>query len=191
MGMIGAIEVISRTILPVTYEFNNTPGQEGHWGFGDTTQAFYFANEMGQGLYYGAGPIFLIPSDSPQISNGQWGAGPTFAVGGQSGPFSASFLSWTYWSFAGLKGAAPVNKTRLQPQLAYTFRDSTTLRMGVEADYDWVKFKWSAPFRAGVARVYRAPAGQVQLALEALAFTSTQKGPWDGIRFTATWVLPK
>jgi hypothetical protein len=63
--------------------------------------------------------------------------------------------------------------------------------MGVEADYNWVTFKWNAPFRAGVARVYRLPAGQVELALEARAFTSTQKGPWDGVRFTATWVLPK
>jgi hypothetical protein len=190
IGTIWNIEVISRTVFPVIYEFNNTPGQGGHWGIGDTLQGFYFGSESGKTFYY-AGPILLIPSEAPQISNGQWGAGPTFAVGGQSGPFSASFLSWTYWSFAGLKEASPVSSTRLQPQLAYTFRDSTTLIMGVEADYNWVKFKWNAPFHAGVARVYRAPVGHMLLALETRAFTSTQKGPWDGVRLTATWVLPK
>jgi hypothetical protein len=190
LGMIGNVEAISRTVFPVIYEFNNTPGQGGHWGIGDSTQAFYFGHESRTTFYY-AGPIFLIPSEDPQISGGQWAAGPTFAVGGRSGPFSASFLYWTYWSFAGLKGAGPVSSTRLQPQLGYTFPDSTTLRMGVEADYNWVKFKWNAPFHAGVARIFRLAACQVQLALEARAFTSTQKGPWDGVRFTATWVLPK
>jgi hypothetical protein len=191
VARIGDVEVISRTIFPIIYEFHNNPGQGGHTGAGDTTQAFYFGQEFGKAFYYGAGPIVLIPSYDSQLSSGKWAMGPTFALGGRSGRFTASFLFWQYWSFAGEASAAPVSKTRLQPQIAYTFGDATTLRVGADADYDWIKRSWNAPFHAGAAHVFRVRGHDVQLALEGRVFTATAKGPQAGVRFTATWVYPR
>lgn len=186
------IEVVSRTIFPVIYDFNTTAGQGAHLGIGDTTQAFYISPIAGPGFYYGGGPIFLIPSEDPQLSSGQWGMGPTFDVGWKQGPITANFLYWHYWSIAGEKGAAPVSSTRLQPAFAYTFSNSTTLKLGSEADFNWIKHSWSAPFYLQVSRLFDLPNRQrVQLALAGKVFTPTTNGPEDGIRFTVTWVLPR
>src|SRR5262249_23940568 len=135
--------------------------------------------------------IVLIPSNDAQLSSRQWAMGPTFALGGKSGGFTASFIFWHYWSFAGETSAAPVSKTRLQPQFGYPFGDSTTLRVGADADYDWIKRSWNAPFHAGVAHVFRMRGQAVHLALEGRAFTATAKGLQAGVRFTATWVYPR
>jgi hypothetical protein len=191
LGRFSSVEVISRTLAPVVYEFNTKIGQGGHVGWGDVTQAFYVGQESGKSFYYGAGPIFLIPSGDTQISNRQWAAGPTFALGGKSGRFSASFMFWHYWSFAGDTSVRPVSRTRLQPALGYTFFDSTTLKVGVDADYDWVRSRWSAPFHAGVSHVFKLRSHTVQLALAAKIFTPSASGPQDGVRFTATYVFPR
>jgi hypothetical protein len=191
IGRIGDVEVVSRTLFPIEYEFNNNPGQGGHVGVGDTLQAFYFGHESGRAFYYGFGPIFLIPSHDPQLSDDKWGMGPTFAVGGEKGPYTASFLFWHYWSFAGQASAAPVSKTRLEPKFGYTFPDSTTLKIGVEADYDWINHTWSAPFRAGASHVFKVGKDFLHLELEGEAFNPTAKGPQAGVRFTATWRFPR
>jgi hypothetical protein len=185
------IEVISRTLAPIVYEYNNKRDQGGHVGMGDVTQAFYIGQELGKAFYYGAGPIFLIPSEDSQISSRQWAAGPTFAVGGKSGRVTASFIFWHYWSFAGETSAKPVSKTRLQPAIGYTFSDATTLKVGLDADYDWVKSRWTAPFVPGVSHVFKVRSHTVQLALAAKIYTSSVDGPQDGVRFTATYVFPR
>jgi hypothetical protein len=191
MGRIGAVEVISRTIFPIVYQSTAGAALDGHAGAGDTTQGFYFGMEHGRGLYYGGGPIFVIPSNDAINSSSQWAVGPTFAMGARSGPISASFIFWHYWSFAGKDGAAAVSKTRLQPSFSYTFPESTTLKVGVDADYDWVKRSWSLPFHGGVSHVFKVREHTFQLALEGKAFAATPKGPQAGARLTATWVFPR
>jgi hypothetical protein len=185
------VAVVSRTIFPIIYEYRNSAGQQGHTGTGDITQAFYFSPVSEKGFGWGAGPIFLIPSEDSQLSGDKWGVGPTFAVGWKIGRFSPSLIFWHYWSFAGESSASDVSRTRLQPALAYTWRDSTTLKGGVDADYDWAKHKWTAPFHGGVSRVWRVRGHTVSLSLEGKVYTDTAKGPQGGARMTATWVLPE
>ena len=191
IGRIGDVEVISRTLFPIVYQSKAGAALDGHTGAGDTTQGFYFGLEHGKALYYGGGPIFLIPSNDAINSSNQWAAGPTFTVGAKSGPFSAALIFWHYWSFAGKDGAAAVSKTRLQPQVSYTLADSTTFKAGVDADYDWVKRSWSLPFHAGVSHVFKVREHTFQLGLEGRAFAATPKGPQAGVRLITTWVFPR
>lgn len=71
--------VISRTILPVIWQ-NNIAGPSGEQsGLGDITQSLFFSPKKptANGLIWGVGPAFLIPTATDDLlGTGKWGAGP-------------------------------------------------------------------------------------------------------------------
>jgi hypothetical protein len=183
--------VITRTIVPILYEHDNTPGQGGHAGFGDVMESFFFSPKNGGPLVWGFGPAVQLPTGDSQLGTGKWEAGPTFAIGERKGPINAVLLVYHLWSFAGDKSRADVSKTRLQPSIAYTYSNSTTLKLGLDADYDWVKRQWTAPFNVGVSRVLRLQGQRIQLALAGKVYAASPNGTAGGVRITATWVFAK
>lgn len=183
--------IITRTIVPILYEHDNTPGQGGHGGFGDIMESFFYSPKDGGPLVWGFGPAIQLPTGDSQLGTGKWEAGPTFAVGERRGPINVILLVYHLWSFAGDRSRADVSKTRLQPSFAYTLPDSTTLKVGVEADYDWVKRQWTAPFNAGVSRVLTVQGQRIQLALAGKVYAASPNGTAGGLRVTATWVFAK
>lgn len=71
--------VISRTILPIYSQDRVIPGEGSQFGFGATTQSFFFSPKAPTkaGLIWGVGPAFLIPTATDHIATNQWGAGIT------------------------------------------------------------------------------------------------------------------
>ena len=69
--------VISRTILPVVHQDGFLPDGSSQTGFGNTTQSFFFSpkNPTKNGLIWGVGPVFQLPTATDGIANNQWGCG--------------------------------------------------------------------------------------------------------------------
>ncbi|HEY0334658.1 MAG TPA: hypothetical protein VGC74_13250, partial [Stenotrophomonas sp.] len=71
-------KVISRTILPVTYQKDVIPGTD-QAGLGDITQSLFFSPKepTASGLIWGLGPVFRLPTGTDDLGGDTWGAGPT------------------------------------------------------------------------------------------------------------------
>ena len=85
----------------------------------------------------------------------------------------------------------PVIPVPVSDKLTMIVPDSTTLKVGVEADYDWVKRQWTAPVNAGVSRVLTVQGQRIQLALAGKVYAASPNGTAGGLRVTASWVFAK
>ena len=61
--------VISRTIVPTTYQNSIFPGAGSQFGLGDTVQSFFFSPKTPgpSGIIWGAGPVFLVPTATDSL----------------------------------------------------------------------------------------------------------------------------
>ncbi len=115
--------VISRTILPVTWQDDIFPVAGSQFGLGDTTQNLFLSpvKPAFDAIIWGVGPAFLLPTATDDLLGAnKWGAGPTAVALTQSGPWTIGMLANHIWSFAGDDNRPDVANTFLQPFLSYT-----------------------------------------------------------------------
>ena len=148
--------MISRTILPIVYQDEISPGAGNQFGLGDTVQSLFFSpKEIGPGgIIWGAGPVFLVPTGTESLlSSGKWGAGPTAVVLKQTGPLTVGFLGNHIWSFSGSDRTSEVSTTFMQPFVSYTTPDAWTFSLNTETGYNWTTDEWSVPINASVSKL--------------------------------------
>jgi hypothetical protein len=115
--------LISRTIFSVVDQSDIFPGAGSQSGLGDTTQSLFFspAAPTVQGLIWGVGPVFLVPTGTDDLlSTRKWGSGPTAVALLQRGQWTLGLLGNHVWSFAGDDDRADVDATFIQPFVTYT-----------------------------------------------------------------------
>jgi hypothetical protein len=150
--------VISRTILPINWSENAGVGTGQIFGAGDIVQSLFLSpTKTWNGIIWGAGPVFLLPTGSSDIySAHQWGGGPTAVALDQSGPWTVGVLANHIWSFARTGYPAPdVSATFVQPFISYTTPDAWTFTLQSESTYDWNAGKWQIPISAVVSKVLK------------------------------------
>ena len=188
--------VISRTILPVTWQ-NDIAGPSGtQFGLGDTTQSFFFSpsKPTESGIIWGAGPAFLIPTATDEfLGTGKWGAGPTAVVLKQEGPWTVGMLGNHIWSFAGQSDRADVSSTFLQPFISYTTKDAWTFSLNTESTYDWEANAWSVPINFTVAKLITIDKQPISLTAGIRYWADApDNGPNGlGFRVALTFLFPK
>jgi hypothetical protein len=188
--------LIIRTILPVVYLESPAPGLDSAFGLSDTLQSFFFSpsNTPG-GVTWGVGPAIQWPTGTDDlIDSGKWSAGPTAVILKQQSGWTYGILANHIWSFADANGnnnRPEVNQTFLQPFLAYTWKDSTTLTLNTESTYDWTGDQWTVPLNLIVSHVYNFGSQPVSLALGGRYYAETpDEGPEWGLRAVATFLFP-
>jgi hypothetical protein len=153
--------LISRTILPVIDQHGLAAnGVANKSGIGDVTQSFFFSptRPTERGWILGAGPALLIPTGTDkQLSNKQWGLGPTAVALKQSNGWTRGILANHIW---GLDGSPPddkekVNQTFLQPFFSYTNATYTTFGINTESTYDWQSRQWAVPVNLTVTQLLK------------------------------------
>jgi len=110
--------LISRTIMPVIAQKDAVPGGGSQSGLGDIVQSLFLspAKPTADGLIYGVGPAFLLPTATDsRLGTEQWAVGPTGVVLRQEGPWTVGVLANHLWSVAGDSDRASVNATFVQP----------------------------------------------------------------------------
>ncbi len=154
--------LISRTIIPVIHQSDVFSGQGSDFGLGDITPAFWFSPKAAtkNGLIWGVGPQFLLPTASNDALGGQkWGAGPTAIALKQKGPWTYGALIGHIWSFAGSGNRGDVSVTNIQPFVAHTWPSSITLSANLESAYNHEASsgqEWSVPINVQLSKVVKA-----------------------------------
>ena len=148
--------LISRIILPVTWQDDLFPGAGTQFGLGNTTQSLFLSPaRMSNGFTWGAGPVFLLPTHTDELLGlDTWGAGPTAVGLWQGNGWTVGMLANHIWSVAGSDDDA-VNATYLQPFVSYTTPDAWTFSLNTESTYDWKSEEWSMPLNASVSKLVK------------------------------------
>jgi hypothetical protein len=188
--------VISRTILPITYQDDIFPGAGSQFGLGDVTQSLFFSPKrpaFGK-VIWGAGPVVLLPTATDsKLGSEKWGAGPTAVGLVVSGSWTVGALANHVWSFAGDDDRADINRSFIQPFVAYTTPTAWTFALQSESAYDWEREEWSVPVNAAVSKLVRF--GKLPVSLQAgLGYwaESPDNGPEDfRARFQIVFLLPR
>lgn len=186
--------LISRTILPITWQEDIFPGAGTQFGLGDTTQSLFFSpSQVVNGITWGVGPVLLVPTGTDKLlGTGKWGAGPTGVALWQGSGWTIGALVNHIWSFAGKEDRVEVNQTFLQPFVSYTTKDSWTFTLNTESTYNWEADQWSVPVNFVVAKLLTFGTQPVQLFAGARYWAeSPDTGPHDfGARFGFTLLFP-
>ncbi len=186
--------MISRTILPVTYQKDVIPGTD-QAGIGDITQSFFFSPKQptASGVIWGIGPAMLLPTGTDDLGADTWGLGPTFVVLKQD-------HGWTYGALAnhisdvGGVGShrADISSTFLQPFLSRAFAGGRTLSFNLESTYDWKARQWTVPLNIGYSKVTRLGSQMMSFQGGVRAYLEKPDGGPDwGLRFTVTLLYPR
>ncbi len=162
----------------------------------DTALSLFFSPKepTANGIIWGLGPIFLIPTATDPLLGGEkWGAGPTLVALTQRGPWTIGLLTSHTWSFAGKSSRADVNSTYFQPFLSYTTPDAWTFSVNTEGTYDWNAEEFSIPINATVSKLVNFGKQPVSLGAGVRYWAeSPDTGPKDlGFRLSATFLFPK
>jgi hypothetical protein len=184
--------MIVRTIVPLHYREGSSSIDGEGFGFGDTTQSFFFSPQSVNGLTWAVGPAFLWPTGSEGYESGKWGAGPTGLVLKQQGHMTYGILANHIWSVAGAENRPNISSTFLQPFFNYTWPSSTGFLINLESTYDWERDEWTIPLNTGVSHVFKFGEQRVSLAANARVYLDRPDGGPDwGLRFVATFLFPK
>lgn len=184
--------LISRTILPVVWQTDVVP-DSSQAGIGDITQSLFFSpKEPWNGIIWGVGPVFYLPTGTDDLSAGKWGAGPTAVVLTQKNGWTVGALANHIWSFAGKDDKADISSTFLQPFLSYTTPDAWSFTVNSESTYNWETDEWSIPINFMVAKLVKIGKQPVQFQVGARYWAvSPDNGPegW-GARASVTFLFP-
>jgi hypothetical protein len=185
--------LISRTIIPLSYrDFTATPNTDIS-GLGDVTQSFFFSpKNSSNGVTWGVGPVFLLPTASDdQLGGGKFGLGLTGVVLKQSGPWTVGALANHIWSVAGDSARADISNTFLQPFVSYGLGNGQTLGMNVEANYNWYTDQATLPINVSYSKVFKSGDQLMSFAVGAKYYADGPNGSSDwGLRTTLTLLFP-
>lgn len=188
--------LISRTILPVTYQDDVVPNEGSQSGIGDVVQSVFFSPKepTSGGWIWGVGPVFLLPTASDELlGTEQWGAGPTAVMLQQHGPWTNGVLVNHIWSYAGDNDRADVNSTFLQPFITYTTKQAVTFSFNTETTYDWEADEASIPINFVASKVMKVGGQTVSLGAGLRYWVDApDNGPEGfGVRLIMTFLFPK
>jgi len=186
--------LISRTILPITYQDDVLPDSD-QWGLGDTTQSLFLSPKEPWpfGIVWGLGPAALLPTGTRELLSAEkWGMGPTAVVLKQIEGWTVGALTNHIWSFAGDGDRDDVNSTFLQPFVNYTTKRGTSFLVNTESTYDWEHQEWTVPINAGVLQVLKIGSQRIQVGLQGRYWAETPAGGADwGFRLPIVLLFPK
>ena len=188
--------LISRTVLPVNYQFYNEGGRDDDWGVGDIVQSLFFSpsKTSDSGITWGVGPAFLFPTASEKaLGADQYGAGPTFVVLKQSHGWTFGALANHIWGVEHEDDVEAISSTFVQPFISYTYPNSTTVALNTETTYDWNAEEATVPVNLTVTKVIRLNGQAISVGGGARYWVDDTDGSpkgW-GARLVASFVFPK
>jgi hypothetical protein len=187
--------VISRTILPVIDQ-NDIPPGEDESGLGDITQSLFFSPKQptSNGLIWGAGPVFLIPTATDEaLGTEKWGLGPTIVLLKQEGPYTIGVLANHIWSVAGDDDRASISSSFVQPFVSHTTKTAWTYSLNAESTYDWHESDLALPLNLLVSKLTHFGKLPVSLGVGGRYWVEDSEGGPEGLglRFVLTLLFPE
>ena len=187
--------LISRTILPITYLDSTADGVDSAFGLGDTVQSFFFSPKKPTkgGWITGFGPVLLLPTATEDaFKSKQWGLGPTAVALRQQDGWTYGALANHIWGVNNPSDREKVSATFLQPFVAHTTPEAVTYTLLSESTYDWKSEQWTVPIIAAVSKLTSIGDQKVTFQIGARYYAEAPDGGPDwGLRFTTFLLFPK
>ena len=189
-------DVISRTILPITWQQGVVPGAGTQVGLGDTVQSLFLSpKETGDhGIIWGAGPVALLPTATEdRLGSEKLGLGPTAVALTQSGPWTVGVLGNHIWSVAGASGRRDVNSSFVQPLVSYTTKGATTFSLTSEITYDWERDQAAIPINAVINQLFSLGGQRMQVGAGLRYWVDAPEGGPEGFgaRLNLVFLFPR
>jgi hypothetical protein len=187
--------LIARVVLPIVSQFDITGENTHQSGLSDAVATGFFSpKEAKNGLTWGAGPAFLIPTATDNfLGTKKWAVGPSAVVLKQANGWTYGGLFNQLWSFAGDKDRTDVSQLFLQPFVNYNWKSGAGIGGGMELTQNWKASTFSGVFVPTVTGVTKLGKQTVSLAVGPripIAGPSSTR-PNFGWRAAVTLVFPK
>ena len=112
--------LISRIIMPISYQPNLDSTGGGSSGLGDINPTFFFSPAKPGKLIWGFGPAFVLPTATQRsVGTGKWSVGPAAVALLQPDPWTVGILASQVWSFAGPSDRSNVSLMTIQYFVSY------------------------------------------------------------------------
>jgi hypothetical protein len=144
------INMITRVVLPFMTQYNVTKEGSYQSGLADAiASAFFSPANSKNGLTWGIGPVFLLPTATDtMLGTKKFGIGPTAVMLWQTKGWTLGALVNQIWSVAGSKDRPDVNQLYVQPFLSYNWKSGAGVGLSSEITQNW---------QAGATSVYIIP----------------------------------
>jgi len=119
------LNLITRYILPIVTQYDITGQNTSQSGLGDMTiSAFLSPSKTHNGLTWGVGPAFLVPTATNQyLGTGKFGMGPTAVILKQTGSgITIGALANQIWSIGGQSDRQDISQLFVQPFFTYNWK---------------------------------------------------------------------
>lgn len=133
------LNLIVRWVQPVISQYNITGPDSHESGLGDAVvSAFFSPAEAKNGLTWGVGPAFLVPTATDDyLGTKKLGFGPTAVALYQGNGMTIGALVNQLWSIAGDDDRADVSSMFLQPFFVYNWKTGAGIGGNLEITQDW------------------------------------------------------
>ena len=174
---------------------NITAEGNSEFGLSDAVaSAFFSPAEPKNGLVWGIGPVFLIPTATDNLLGTQkFGVGPTGLILKQTNGWTYGALVNQIWSVAGNKDRSDVSQLFLQPFLTYNYKSGAGLGINAEITQNWKASTTSAFINPTVSGVTKLGTQIISMAVgPRIQFASADVSKAKfGVRAVLTFVFPK
>jgi len=178
--------LITRTIAPVIYQPELTPGYGSEFGLGDINTTLFLSPAKPGELIWGVGPAFSFPTASDRVlGSNKWSAGPSAVALTIQGPWVVGALVNNLWSYAGDDDRQDVNQFLLQYFVNYNLPEGWYISAAPIITANWKADSgntWTVPFGGGVGKILKI--GNQPINAQVQAFYNVAK-PDNG----ADWTL--
>lgn len=178
------MNLIARTIMPVLVQPSSaSPGVCGTaagcgstFGIGDMQEQLFFAPKTKPGeLIWGVGPIFQLPTASPNtLGSGKWSTGLDAVALVMPGKWVIGALVTQLWSVAGLSNRPNVNAFLVQPFVNFNLADGWAISTAPTLTANWTASsnQWAVPLGGGVAKTFKAGDQLMQLSVSYYSYVT-------------------
>lgn len=189
------LNLITRVVLPYISQYNITGIGNNESGLGDAVMsAFLSPSNSKNGLTWGAGPVFLIPTGTNEfLTTKKFGIGPTAVALYQNNGYTIGGLINQIWSVAGSNSRGDVSSLFFQPFFNYNWKSGAGIGGNFEITQNWESNTTTIWFNPIISAVTSLGSQKTQFVIGPrfnLAAPSGSKAD-IGIRAVLVFLFPK
>lgn len=189
------LNLIARVVLPIISQHDITGENTTQSGLSDAVvSGFVSPAEAKNGLVWGAGPAFLVPTATNDfLGTKKFGVGPTALILRQANGWTYGALVNQIWSVAGDETRAAVNQLYLQPFVVRNWKSGAGVGLSSEITQNWEAATSSVFILPSISGITKLGKQIVSLALGPRIQVAAPGGNKAnfGVRAALTFVFPK
>ncbi len=189
------LNLITRVVLPYITQYNITGVGNNESGLGDAVMsAFLSPSNSKNGITWGAGPVFLIPTGTNDyLTTKKFGVGPTAVGLYQNKGITVGGLINQIWSVAGDKDRGDVSSLFFQPFFNYNWKSGAGIGGNFEITQNWQSDTTVVWFNPTISAVTSLGSQKTQFAIgPRFNLAAPDGGKADiGVRAVVVFLFPK